>query len=509
MPGETNAARDDRTGKPLASLCGITKAFGRIIANDQVSFDIHGGRILALLGENGAGKSTVMNVLAGLYAPDAGVVEIDGEPIAIGSPSLSIRNGIGMVHQQFKLVETLTGLENIALAVDRGRLLQRRHLGAALAGLIDELGFEIDLARPVWQLSLARRQQIEILRVLAAGARVLVLDEPTSVLSPLESRGLFRIIKEVARSRRAVVLITHKVSEALELADELVVMRAGTVVYKGAAAEVSIADLTRHIVGDRRIPRTTRPVRAAGDIVLSLDHLSVHDDRGLPAVRNASFEVRAGELVVLLGVTGNGQSELLEAIGGLRPSHAGSCSLARAGAGRDFAFIPARHLGTGLAPSFNIRENAILGRQRRPPFGRWLLPDRIDRRAEQVAGKFAVTVPITAPVRFLSGGNLQRIVLGRELHDDPPLVVAAYPTRGLDIAAAAEIRNALVRRAEAGAGVLVASEDIEEFVGIASKVLVMHSGEIVGSFTPEEVDIQTIGHLMTLGGASSLEPSCV
>src|SRR5689334_1114443 len=233
MPGETNAARDDRTGKPLASLCGITKAFGRIIANHQVSFDIHGGRILALLGENGAGKSTVMNVLAGLYAPDAGVVEIDGEPIAIGSPSLSIRNGIGMVHQQFKLVETLTGLENIALAVDRGRLLQRRHLGAALAGLIDELGFEIDLARPVWQLSLARRQQIEILRVLAAGARVLVLDEPTSVLSPLESRGLFRIIKEVARSRRAAVLITHKVSEALELADELVVMRAGPVVYKG------------------------------------------------------------------------------------------------------------------------------------------------------------------------------------------------------------------------------------------------------------------------------------
>jgi ABC-type uncharacterized transport system ATPase subunit len=509
LSGAGAAAREGRIVAPLVALRGITKSFGHVIANDQVTFDIHGGRVLALLGENGAGKSTVMNVLAGLYAPDAGVVEINGTPIAIGSPSLSVRNGIGMVHQQFKLVETLTGLENVSLAVDRGRFMQRHKVGAALAALIHELGFEIDLARPIWQLSLAQRQQLEILRVLAAGARVLILDEPTSVLSPLESRGLFRIIEEIARSGRAVVLITHKVSEALALADELVVMRGGKVVYQGSAGSVKIADLTRAIVGDRQIPMTARAGRSAGDIVLRLDGLSVRDDRGLPAVRNASFEVRAGELVVLLGVTGNGQSELLDAIGGLRPAHSGRCSLPASRGGRGFAFIPARHLGTGLAPSMSLRENAILGRQRMRPFGRWLASDHVNRRAEQVAAKFGVTLPISAPVRVLSGGNLQRIVLGRELCDDPSLVIADYPTRGLDIAAAAEIRKTLVHHAESGAGVLVSSEEIEEFVGVANRVLVMQGGEIVGNFTPEEVDLQTIGHLMTLGGASRIEPGCI
>src|SRR5262245_16037645 len=487
LAGEGEAVREGGIHAPLVALRGITKTFGHVVANDQVTFDIHGGRVLALLGENGAGKSTLMNVLAGLYAPDAGVLEINGAPIAIGSPSLSVRSGIGMVHQQFKLVETLTGLENLSLAVDRGRLMRRRKVGTTLAALIQELGFKIELARPVWQLSLAHRQQLEILRILAAGARVLILDEPTSVLSPLESRGLFRIVKEIARSGRAVVLITHKVSEALELADELVVMRGGRVVHQGNAGSVTIADLTRFIVGDRKIPKTARTDRALGDVVLRLDGLAVRDDRGLMAVRNASFEVRAGELVVILGVTGNGQSELLDAIGGLRKPHSGRCSMPGARAGRRFAFIPARHLGTGLAPSMSIRENAILGRQRMPPFGRWLASDHVDRSAKQIATRFGVMLPIGAPVRLLSGGNLQRIVLGRELCDDQSLVIADYPTRGLDIAAAAEIRKALVRHAESGAGVLVSSEEIEEFVGIANRVLVMHGGEIVGNFAPEKV----------------------
>jgi general nucleoside transport system ATP-binding protein len=509
MAGKGEAACSEPDVTPLVGLRGISKTFGPVIANDQVTFDIHAGRVLALLGENGAGKSTAMNVLAGLYAPDSGVVQVEGSIIAIGSPSLSVRNGIGMVHQQFKLVETLTGLENVSLAVDRGRLMQRRHVGAALAALIDELGFEIDLARPIWQLSLAHRQQLEILRVIAAGARVLILDEPTSVLSPIESRGLFRIIKEIARSGRAVVLITHKVSEALELADDLVIMRGGRVVFQGSPGTTTIADLSRHIVGNRQIPRSARAADAFGDVMLKLDGLAVRDDRGLPAVRSVSFEVRAGELVVLLGVTGNGQSELLEAIGGLRSACSGRCFLPPAGAGRGFGFIPARHLGTGLAPSMTIRENAILGRQRLPPFGRWLMPSRIDRQARQVAAKFGVTLPVTAPVRRLSGGNLQRIVLGRELGDEPSLVIADYPTRGLDIAAAAEIRKVLVRQAEAGAAVLVSSEDIEEFVGIANRVLVMHGGEIVGNFTPEEIDFQIIGELMTTGGASRVEPDRV
>ena len=422
----------------------MTKRFGPLLANDDVSFDIPAGLVVGLLGENGAGKTTAMNVLAGLYLPERGRVLIEGEPLPLGSPRASVAAGIGMVHQQFRLVETLTGFENISLGLHRGRLLQPRGADDRIRALMAEVGFEIDLAARVWQMTLAERQQLELLRTLAVGARVLILDEPTSVLSPLETGRLFGIIRRVAASGRAVVLISHKLLEVLEVADRLVVMRAGRVMHEGPAGGIDPAWLARLIVGEREIRHGARPPGPFGDAVLRVENLAVDNDLDVAAVRSASVTVRAGELVAIVGVTGNGQTELMDAIGGLRRHTHGRIHAPGGTGGRTFAYIPAQHLGVALAPDLPLADNAILGHQRRPPFGWWLRRHLLRERAGEVAARFAVMADPAAPVRRLSGGNLQRVVLGRELHGDPALIVASYPTRGLDVAAAAQIRDALV-----------------------------------------------------------------
>jgi simple sugar transport system ATP-binding protein len=476
---------------------GVSKRFGALLANDDVSFEVPAGRVLGLVGENGAGKTTVMNVLAGLYLPDGGAVSVAGAPLRLGSPKASVAAGIGMVHQQFKLVETLTGSENLSLARDHGRLLQLSEAGAPVRALMADLGFAIELSAQVWQMPLAVRQQLEILRTLAIGAKVLILDEPTSVLSPLETVHLFRIIRRIADSGRAVVLISHKLGEVLDVADDLVVMRGGRVVHHGPAAAVDVGRLARLIVGDRDLGQGGRPPGPFGVPVLRVDDLAVESDLGLAAVRGASFAVCAGELLAIVGVAGNGQTELLQAIGGVRP-YRGRVAPAARGA-RAFAYIPAQHLGVGLAPGMSIRDNALLGQQRRPPFGWWLRRQSVQQRGREVAGRFGVTADLASPVRWLSGGNLQRLVLGRELHGEPALIVADYPTRGLDVASAGQIRRALVARASAGAAVLISSEELEESLAIANRILVMHRGEIVAEHDPRTVDQGTLGRQMTTG----------
>jgi ABC-type uncharacterized transport system ATPase subunit len=475
---------------------GVSKRFGALLANDDVSFTIPASRVLGLVGENGAGKTTVMNVLAGIYLPDQGAVSIAGTPLRLGAPKASVAAGIGMVHQQFKLVETLSGFENLSLARDRGRFAQPSGPDAEVRRLMAELGFGIDLAAQVWQMPLAVRQQLEILRTLAIGARLVILDEPTSVLSPPETGRLFGIIKSIARSGRAVVLISHKLGEVLEVADDLVVMRGGRVVHRGAAAEVDVGRLARLIVGERELKEGSRPGGPAGAPVLRVEHLAVDGDLGLPAVRRASLEVRPGELVAIIGVAGTGQTELLQAIGGVRPCRGRITPAAR---GRRFAYIPAQHLGVGLAPGMSLQDNAVLGWQRRSPFGWWLHRRALEGRGREVADRFGVAADLASPVRWLSGGNLQRLVLGRELHGEPDLIVADYPTRGLDVASASQIRRALVARASAGAAVLISSEELEESLAIANRILVMHRGEIVAEHDPRTVDQGTLGRQMTTG----------
>jgi simple sugar transport system ATP-binding protein len=499
---EPGATGRTSTRPPLVRLEGITKRFAALTANDGVTFDITPGRIVALLGENGAGKTTTMNVLAGIYCPDAGSIAIDGRRLELGSPRASIAAGIGMVHQNFRLIETLTGEENISLAIDGGRFWRRSRLNERVTTLLGDLGFNLNLAARVWQMSLAQRQQLEILRTLAAGARILLLDEPTSVLAPFESKALFTILRNIANSGRSVIVSSHKLAEVLGVANDVVIMRQGKVVHCGGAQDRDATSLIKLIVGDRIVARSTRPATAVAKTILKVDRLSVLDDFDLVAVRDASFEVRGGELVALVGVTGNGQSELIDAIGGMRSIVAGEIVAPRSPCWRGFAFIPAEHLGTGLSPNLSIADNSILGRQRETPFNRiWLNAASIKQSARDVTARFGVNADIAAPVRRLSGGNIQRVLLGRELMGNPDLIVADYPTRGLDVAAAAQIRNALVARANAGAAVLVSSEELDESFAIATRLFVMHRGQVVADLQPAHTDIETVGRLMTTGSA--------
>ena len=485
----------------LVDVVRVSKRFGSLQAIDDVSFGVRRGRVVALLGENGAGKSTIMNVLAGLYRADSGHVAVDGVTLRQGSPSAAIAAGVGMVHQQFQLVETLSALENVSLAIDRGRPLLPSRPAPALRRLADQLGFAIPWDRPVWQIGLAQRQQLEIFRVLAAGARVLVLDEPTSVLSPVETLRLFDIVAGIARSGRSVVLISHKLPEIRLIADDLVVMRAGRVVHDGPNVyrdpASDLGALARLIVGDRLPAARTRAAGPRGPVVLRVDDLSVDDGLGRMLVHDVGFEIWGGELVALVGVAGNGQTELLDAIAGLRPAARGTVRAPGLPENRDFAYAPAQPMGVALAPGLSVAENAVLGRQRRPPFGAWLRRPLIEACCRAAMAVFGVGARPGDDVGRLSGGTMQRLVLGRELADDPALVVAAYPTRGLDVASAVEIRNALVARAAAGAAVLFASEELDESRSIATRLLVMQGGRIVATLDPLQASAEAIGRLMT------------
>ncbi|MGI9491457.1 MAG: ATP-binding cassette domain-containing protein, partial [Geminicoccaceae bacterium] len=382
---------------PRITFQNVSKSFGDLRALDDVSFHVRDGQIVALLGENGAGKTTAMNVLSGLYLPDRGRIFVDGEPLKVGTPRASLDAGIGMVHQQFKLVETLTGFENLSLALHRGWFRQPSRPDQALRALMDDLGFELDLERAVWQMPLGIRQQLEILRVLAGGARTLILDEPTSVLSPFETEKLFQLLRRISDSGRSVILISHKLKEVMEAADRVIVMRGGKVVHEDDVAMIDRQRLASLIAGDRTIARDSRPVANIGQPVLEISALTVENDLGLPAVRDVSMTISGGELVALIGVAGNGQTELLDAIGGLRPMAAGSIKAPMESGRRDFAFIPAQHLGTGLAPGLDIIDNALLGHQRSPLFGRWINKEKASSFATEVAARFGAKVEGNGP----------------------------------------------------------------------------------------------------------------
>lgn len=483
------------------SLRGLTKTFGSVRAVDDVSLDVAPGEILALLGENGAGKTTLMNILTGVYLPDAGDMTVFGARLIPGSTRGAKEQGIGMLHQHLKLVETLTGAENISLAVDAGRFFRRRRLRPEIVDLASDLGFKLDLQLRVWQLNLAQRQQLEILRVLGTGARVLILDEPTSVLSSPDAARLFEIVKKIAATGRSVILISHKLEEVLGVVDSVAILREGRLVHRAGRERTTVQALARLMVGDREFLPLPRPDGVPGDRLVSVRDLVVEDDLGNVAVRGTSFDVCTGELVAIVGVAGNGQEELMEAVGGLRPIQSGRVAFEDRPRSRQrrFAHIPADRLGVGLAPGLDARDNALLGFQRVSPFGRWIRRHLTAVHLRLVTERFDVRLVEGAPIRNLSGGNLQRVLLGRELLVDHPLLLASYPTRGLDVAAAADIRSALVERVGAGAGVLLASEELEESVGIATRILVMYRGQIVADRDPRSMEFAEIAQLMTTG----------
>ncbi|MFW5832935.1 MAG: ABC transporter ATP-binding protein [Pseudomonadota bacterium] len=491
---------------PAIELKGIDKRFGAVHANRAIDLAVEAATIHGIVGENGAGKSTLMNILYGFYRADAGTIAIDGEACSITGPDDAIRAGIGMVHQHFMLVEPFTVLENLLLGAEGGWRLApgRAKARAELERLERTYNLNVDLDARIEDLPVGAQQRVEILKALYRGARILILDEPTGVLTPQEADDLFRILRDLKAQGRTVVLITHKLGEIMAVTDNVSVMRQGRMVAHRRTAETSAADLAELMVGRKVLLRVEKGPARPGRPVLEVDHVTVRDRAGVARVQDVSFEVRAGEIVGLAGVTGNGQTELLEAIAGIRPLAEGAIRIDGQGvvAGErpaGLGHVPEDRLRMGLVKAFPAWENAILGHQAVPDYGRGALLDRAGIVATCRRWMQAYDVrpgdPGLRAVSF-SGGNQQKQVVARELEHDPSLILVGQPTRGVDIGAIEFIHKQFVAMRDAGKAVLLVSVELEEILGLADRILVMCAGRITGELSAEDADERRIGLLM-------------
>jgi ABC-type uncharacterized transport system ATPase subunit len=510
-------ASDEKT-TPAVEMRGITKRFPGVLANDRVDFTLRQGEIHALLGENGAGKSTLVNILTGLYQPDSGSIRVLGSPVSFSSPGDAIRNGIGMVHQHFMLVPTQSVSENVLLGLNEPRFVMRLpKYDQVIEDLGKQYGLEVDPRAKIWQISVGEQQRVEILKTLYRGAKVLILDEPTAVLAPTEIETLFRTLRSLVADGKSVVFISHKLHEVMEIADRISVLRKGKMTAAGLKPEqTSIPELAQLMVGREVLFQLERAPRQPGETVLEVVGLAAENDRGLPALRGISLHVRAGEIVGLAGVAGNGQSELAEVITGLRPPTAGSIlvngqevvSAARAKRDREktprrvidagVSHIPEDRTHVGSAPNLSVTDNLILKGYRRPPVGRgWAVQQKEAKKmADALRTEYEIIVPnVETPARLLSGGNLQRLILAREISSQPKLMIAMQPTRGLDVGAIEGVLRLLLEQREGGAAILLVSEELDELRSLSDRIYVIYSGELMGEV--QEADETTLGLMMT------------
>jgi simple sugar transport system ATP-binding protein len=485
---------------------GIVKDFPGVRANDRVDFELRAGEVHALLGENGAGKTTLSNLLAGIHTPDAGTIELRGEPVELRSPRQAIDRGIGMVHQHFKLVRRFTVAENVTLGWHSPRgLIRRRSLEHEIAALATSYGIQVRADRPVWQLTVGEQQRVELLKNLYRGADVLVLDEPTAVLAPQEAEGLFATLRRMADEGRGVVLITHKLDEVLAASDRVTVLRRGRHVATVPTSSVTADELARLMIGDEVVPAVRSPRTPSGSVVLQLVDVQADDDRGAGVLRGVDLEVHGGEIVGIAGVAGNGQRELTEVVVGLRRARHGRVlfhereithwpTRRRIEAG--IGYVPEDRLGQGVAPGLSVADNLVAKRYRQSSLGSrlFLSPGRERAVAEELAERFDIrAATVDARAATLSGGNLQKLVLARELSADPALLVAAQPTRGLDVGAAEAVRTLLLEQREAGRALLLVSEDLDELLSLSDRIAVLHAGRINAVYTAPDFDVHTIG----------------
>lgn len=496
--------------RPLLVMRGITKRFPGVLANDRLDFDVEPGEVHTLFGENGAGKSTLMRILYGLYRLDEGQIELRGEPVTIGSPAAAIAHGIGMIHQHFMLVPTLTVAENVALGLrsSRGPLTDLRRVADRIRKLSVEYGLKVDPAAYVWQLSVGERQRVEIIKALYREVSLLVLDEPTAVLTPQEVRDLFAVLRRLVGGGMSLVFISHKVAEVLELSDRITVLRAGRKVGTVRAAGASASRLANMMVGHQIAQVSLASQSEPGAARLAVSDLRVVGDRGAQTVRGLSLRVHSGEIVGIAGVSGNGQRELAEAVAGLRRPAGGRIEISgtdvtgkhpRAVRDAGLAYVPEERMRDGLIADFTVAENLMLLASGDRSFTRlgFLRGRAIRAHCQRLIEEFDIRTPgLDTPARNLSGGNLQKLVLARELSGEPAVLLVAQPTRGIDLAASAYIHQRLVAQRAAGTGVLVISEDLDEVMAISDRICVIYEGSIIAEADPRVTSRETIGLMM-------------
>lgn len=488
---------------------GITKRFPGVLANDNVNFDVKAGEIHALLGENGAGKSTLMKILYGMYRADAGEILINGEPVTLKSPADALRHGIGMIHQHFQLVPGFTVAENVALGLrsSRGPITDLDVVSARIRDLAIQYGLNVEPAALVWQLAVGQQQRVEIIKALYRDAALLILDEPTAVLTPQEVEELSETLRRLTASGHTLIFISHKLNEVMDISDRITVLRDGRVVGQVATRDTNQKELARLMVGREVLGKWDRLPTAEGKTVLQVQGLTVLNEKGLPAVKSLSLDVRAGEILGVAGVSGNGQRELAEAIAGMRRAISGTIMIEEHNVtnrppaevlATGVAFIPEERMAMGVVRDFTVSENAILETHARPPLARGVFFDfaKINSFSTHLVREYDVKTPsLDTPVKSLSGGNIQKLILARELSRAPRLLIAAQPTRGVDIGATEYIHQRLMQARSEGTAILLISEDLEEVRALADRIAVIYEGEIVG-IVPPNTSVEDLGLMM-------------
>ncbi|MEM7029451.1 MAG: ABC transporter ATP-binding protein [Chloroflexota bacterium] len=499
-------------------LRNITKYFAssNVLANHDVSMTVQPGEVHALVGENGAGKTTLMNILYGLHQPDEGEIRINGQSVTIGHPDEAIQLGIGMVHQHFKLVPSFTIAENIMLGMEPNRygLLQKRDEAEQVRKLADQFGLPVDPNARVRDLPVGMQQRVEILKALQREAKILILDEPTAVLTPQEVKELLAVVRNLAARDRTIIFITHKLVEVKNVADQLSVMRDGKMIGSKTVADTSIPEMASMMVGRTVLLDLDKTPAQPGDTVFKATDITVADASGLPAVQHLSFEVRAGEILGVAGVSGNGQTELVEAISGMRSIEGGTLHFLGEDIGkqtvgqrrnRGLAHIPEDRIHIGLNLETDLDENLVVNRYKWPEFNRWgfLLKAAIRRFAASAISQFSIASAKPGHgIATLSGGNMQKVVLARELSGEPKFVIANQPTRGLDVGSIEFVHRALLAARDRQAAILLVSVELDEIMSLSDRVIVLYRGQIAGKVNPATVTQEEIGLLM---GGSRLD----
>ena len=489
-------------------LKGITKTFGSVVANNNINLNVRPGEILALLGENGSGKTTLMNMLSGIYKPDSGSIFVDGKEVSIDSPEDSKRLGIGMVHQHFKLVDVFSAADNIWMGMEKTGLTLKKDRFGKIEEMAKKFGFDIDPKKKVYNMSVSEKQTLEIVKVLYYGARIIILDEPTAVLTVQEIQKLFNVLRRMKEEGHSIIIITHKLNEVMEISDRVAILRKGEYITTVNTPETNEQALTEWMVGRKIDLNIDRPHIEKTRPLLELRNVSIRNDEGATAIDGVSFYIRGGEILGVAGIAGCGQKELCEAIAGLRPIEKGQMihkgdnivglsPKAILEKGISMSFIPEDRLGMGLAPSLSITDNMILKNYRdtKGPF--------VDRKqgradAEAVIRELEVVTPSTeTPVRRLSGGNVQKVLLGREIKAGPNVIVTAYAVRGLDINSSYAIYNILNKQKENGVGILFVGEDLDVMMALCDKIMVLCHGKVMGVVHAHKTTKEELGLMMT------------